>query len=109
MKNQLLSIALLLFLSISLFAQDADTTSSKKEEKVKTGFSLGAVPVLGYNSDIGFMYGGLVKLFWYGDGSRYPMYDHYVYIELSRTTKGNGINRITYDTDKLIPGIRSFF
>ena len=109
MKNRLFSIALLLFTSISLIAQDADTTSSKKEEKIKTGFSPFGVPVLGYNTDIGFMYGGLVKLFWYGDGSRYPMYDHYVYLEISRTTKGNGINQITYDTDKLIPGIRSFF
>jgi hypothetical protein len=75
MKNRLFSIALILSLSISLFAQDADTTSSKKEEKIKSGF---------------------------------PMYDHSVYLEWSRTTKGNGINQITYDTDKLIPGIRSF-
>jgi len=109
MKNRLFSIGILLFLSISLIAQDADTISSKKEEKVKTGFSPFGVPVLGYNTDVGFMYGGLVKLFWYGDGSRYPMYNHYVYVEVSRTTKGNGINQITYDTDKLIPGIRSFF
>ncbi|NOR34828.1 MAG: hypothetical protein GQ579_09125, partial [Bacteroidales bacterium] len=109
MKNRLFSIALLMSLSISLIAQDADTTSSAKEEKVKTGFSPFGVPVIGYNSDIGFMYGALVKLHWYGDGSRYPKYDHMVYVEWSRTTKGNGINQITYDTDKLIPGIRSFF
>jgi outer membrane protein assembly factor BamA len=109
MKSRLSSIGLLLFLSISLFAQDADTTSTKKEEKIKTVFSPFGVPVVGYNSDIGFMYGALVKLHWYGDGSRYPKYDHMVYVEWSRTTKGNGINQITYDTDKLIPGIRSFF
>jgi outer membrane protein assembly factor BamA len=109
MKNRLFSIGLLLFLSISLIAQDADTTSTKKEEKIKTGFSPIPLPVLGYNTDIGFMYGGLVQLYWYGDGSRYPKYDHYVYLEISRTTKGNGINQITYDSDKLIPGIRSFF
>jgi len=29
-------------------------------------------------------------------------------MEWSRTTKGNGINQITYDSDQLIPGIRSF-
>ncbi len=109
MKNRLFSIALILSLSISLFAQDADTTSSKKEEKVKTGFNLGGVPVVAYDTDVGFKYGALVNLYWYGDGSRYPQYDHSVYVEWSRTTKGNGINQITYETDKLIPGIRALF
>ena len=109
MKNRLFSIALILLLSISLFAQDADTTSSKKEEKVKTGFNLGGIPVVAYDTDVGFKYGALVNFYWYGDGSRYPQYDHSVYVEWSRTTKGNGINQITYETDKLIPGIRALF
>ena len=109
MKNRLFSIGLLLFLSITLIAQDADSTSSKKEEKVKTGFSLGPVPVVGYDTDVGFKYGALLNLYWYGDGSRYPQYNHFVYLEWSRTTKGNGINQITYESDRLIPGIRSLF
>jgi len=109
MKNRLFSIALLMSLSISLIAQDADSTSSKKEEKIKTGFSFGALPALAYDSDIGFLYGVIVNLYWFGDGSRYPRYDHSVYVEWSRTTKGKGVNQITYDTDKLIPGVRSFF
>ena len=88
MKNRLLSICLLSIISISLLAQEADTTQSSKEEKVKTGFSLGGVPVVAYDSDIGFKYGALVNLYWYGDGSRYPQYDHSVYVEWSRTTKG---------------------
>ncbi len=95
--------------ALSLMAQNPDTIDHRKEEKVKTGFSLGGVPVVAYDSDIGFKYGALVNLYWFGDGSRYPMYDHSVYLEWSRTTKGNGINQITYDTDQLIPGIRSFF
>ena len=76
---------------------------------MKTGFSLGGVPVVAYDSDIGFQYGALVNLYWYGDGSRYPRYDHSVYLEWSRTTKGKGINQITYESDRLIPGVRSFF
>jgi len=107
MKNRLLSICLLSFVSYTLLAQDSD--SSPREEKIKSGFSLGGVPVVAYDSDLGFKYGALVNLYWFGDGSRYPMYDHSVYVEWSRTTKGSGINQITYDTDKLIPGIRSFF
>jgi len=109
MINRLLSLGLILFISTSLLAQDADTTQSSKQDDVKTGFSLGGVPAVAYNSDIGFLYGAIVNLYWYGDGSRYPKYDHSVYMEWSRTTKGKGINQITYDTDKLIPGIRSFF
>ncbi|MBN1133199.1 MAG: BamA/TamA family outer membrane protein [Bacteroidales bacterium] len=105
--NFLLIVAM--FSVSNLSALDQDTIVTGKEEKIKKGFSLGGVPVVAYDADIGFKYGALVNLYWYGDGSRYPMYDHSVYIEWSRTTKGNGINQITYDTDKLIPGIRSFF
>jgi len=92
-----------------LVAQDPDSTVTEQKKESKSGFSFGGVPVVAYDSDIGFKYGALVNLYWYGDGSRYPMYDHSVYLEWSRTTKGNGINQVTYDTDKLIPGVRSFF
>lgn len=106
--KRLLPFSLAILLIIPVFAQRSDTISTK-DEKIKSGFSFGGVPVVAYDSDIGFKYGALVNLYWFGDGSRYPMYDHSVYIEWSRTTRGNGINQITYDTDKLIPGIRSFF
>jgi len=109
MKTRLLSLLLISFFSLTIIAQESDTVSSSKGEKVKTGFSLGGVPVVAYDSDIGFKYGALVNLYWYGDGSRYPQYDHSVYVEWSRTTKGNGINQITWESDKLIPGIRSLF
>ena len=105
---RLLSLCLLTLFTISLSAQEADSTESKKKEKVKDGFSLGGVPVVAYDTDIGFKYGALVNLYWY-DSLRYPMYDHSVYLEWSRTTKGNGINQLTYETDKLIPGIRALF
>ncbi|MCP4310453.1 MAG: BamA/TamA family outer membrane protein [Bacteroidetes bacterium] len=106
---RLISLCVIAAFMISLSAQDTDSTSSKREENVKDGFSLGGVPVVAYDSDIGFKYGALVNLYWFGDGSRYPQYDHSVYVEWSRTTKGNGINQITYETDKLLPGIRSLF
>jgi hypothetical protein len=109
MNIRLLSAGLAMLIYTGLFAQDADTTSSKKQEKIKTGFNFGGVPVVAYDSDIGFKYGALLNLYWYGDGSRYPQYDHSLYLEWSRTTKGNGINQVTYETDKLIPGIRSLF
>ncbi len=64
--------------------------------------------MVAYDSDIGFKYGALANFFWYGDGSRYPMYNHSVYVEWSQTTKGNGINLFKYDSDQLIPGVRTF-
>ena len=109
MKTRLLSLCLVSLISLSTIAQEADSTTSAKEEKIKTGFSFGGVPVVAYDADVGFKYGAVVNLYWFGDGSRYPKYDHSLYLEWSRTTRGNGINQITYDTDKLIPGIRSFF
>ena len=108
MNIRLMVPGVLCALGLSLTAQDADTIVSKNQENAKEGFSMGGVPVVAYDSDVGFKYGALVNLYWY-DSTRYPMYDHSIYLEWSRTTKGNGINQFTYDSDKLIPGIRSFF
>lgn len=96
MKGKLLFFVLLL-LSLSLLSQ----------EKVKTGFGFGALPAVSFDSDLGFQYGAIVNLFHYGDGTNFPKYDHSLYMELSRYTKGTGINRIMYDTEKLLPGIRT--
>ncbi len=96
-------------ISLVLCAQEPDALIEKKAEEVKTGWTFGGVPVVAYNADVGFQYGALVNLYNFGDGSRYPMYDQSIYLEWSRTTKGSGINQITWDTDRLIPGIRSFF
>lgn len=103
MKKTLLILSFA-FVFTSVFSQN-DSTQTKKE-KVKTGFSLGAVPVVAYNTDTGFKYGGLVNFYWYGDGTNYPNYNHSLYVEWSRTTKGSGINQLTYDTRTLIPGMR---
>jgi outer membrane protein assembly factor BamA len=93
---------------LSLQAQNqADTTkAAKKADKIKKGWNFGGLPVIAYDSDIGFKYGALINLFYYGDGTRYPKYDHSLYFEWSRTTKGSGINQFTYDSEHLIPGIR---
>ncbi len=95
----------ILFFALSLFSQEDD----KKKEKIKTGFSMGGVPVVAYDADTGFKYGGLVNFYHYGDGSNYPNYNHSLYLEWSRTTKGSGINQITYDALTLIPKTRVTF
>jgi len=95
-------LAIFLMACIPLLAQEEST----EKEKIKKGWSFGAIPVVAYDSDIGFKYGGLVNFYDYGDGSNYPKYDQSIYLEWSRTTKGSGINQFTYDSEKLIPGVR---
>jgi hypothetical protein len=101
-KSFLLSFTLIFICALSFAAND--TTSVKK--KIKSGWSFGAIPVIAFDTDIGLKYGGLVNFYHYGDGTIYPEYKHSIYLEWSRTTKGSGINQITYDSKYLIPGVR---
>jgi hypothetical protein len=78
-----------------------------QEDVTKTGWNFGALPTVTFDTDLGFQYGALVNLYNYGDGSRYPNYDHSLYFEVSRFTKGSGINRFYYDSDKLIEGLQT--
>ena len=57
-------------------------------------------------SDMGLQYGALANIYYYGDGSTYPQYFHSFYFEVSRYTKGTGINQFFFDSKKLIPEIR---
>ncbi len=76
----------------------------QKNEKAVKGLKLLPLPVIGYNIDIGFQYGIILNLFNYGDGSEYPDYRYSIYTELSRTTKGSGVNQLFFDSKYLIPG-----
>lgn len=80
---------------------------SAQEEVAKDGWNFGALPALSFDTDLGFQYGALVNLFDYGDGSGYPNYNHSLYMEVSRFTKGSGYNRFYYDSDKLIKGLQT--
>jgi outer membrane protein assembly factor BamA len=75
-------------------------------EPLKTGWTFGALPAISFNTDLGLQYGGLVNLYYFGDGSTYPKYMHSIYAEISRYTKGSGVNRLFYDSEYLIPNIR---
>ena len=92
---------LLIFCFTGLKAQE------EKKQVTKDGWNFGALPTVTFDTDLGFQYGALVDLYQYGDGSRYPKYDHKFYFEVSRYTKGSGINRFYYDSDKLIKGLQT--
>lgn len=87
-------------------AQTDSLKQSTKKEKIKTGWNVGGLPVVAFDTDLGFEYGALVNFFNYGDGTTYPQYKHSIYAEVSRYTKGSGINRLFYDSKYLIPNIR---
>ncbi len=72
-------------------------------EEAKSGWSWGGVPAVAYNSDNGFTYGIILQPFHYGDGSMYPDYLFSIYSELSRTTKGGGVNKLFFDSKYLMP------
>jgi len=116
MKKSILLISFLVVSATSILAQTQQDTTSQTQakqdttaenENIKTGFSFGAVPALSYDSDLGFLYGIILNLYDFGDGSDYPNYDHSLYLEWSRTTKGSGKNQLIFDSKKLIKGIRT--
>lgn len=86
----------------SLWAQTKD-----QQIITKQGWNFGALPAITFDSDLGFQYGAVVELFHYGDGSRYPQYDHSMYLEASRFTKGSSIYRFQYDSDRLLKGLQT--
>ncbi|NCA86850.1 MAG: hypothetical protein EOM83_15000 [Clostridia bacterium] len=105
MKKIIIATSILLFLMVAVASGQNAADSLDKEEKVKTGWNFGLLPAISWDNDLGFQYGGLINLYHYGDGSRYPLYNHSVYLEVSAYTRGSGIYRMMYDSDRLIRGL----
>ncbi len=118
--RKLLALMSILLMSFALYAQDTiqnnDNGKKKKKEKVynekgeliKKGWNFGPLPVVGFNSDLGFQYGACVDIFNYGDGSRYPKFDYKMNLEVSAYTKGSLNLRFYGDFYSLIPNSRLF-
>jgi hypothetical protein len=98
-------VVLFSMIFLSLFILNAQ----EKAPITKTGWNFGGLPTITFDTDLGFQYGALVNLYNYGDGTRFPKYNHSLYFEVSRFTKGSGINRFYYDSDKLIKGLQTSF
>lgn len=80
-----------------------------ENKKVKKGWNFGPLPAVGYNSDLGFQFGALCDIFYYGDGSLFPQYLHKFNVEASWYTKGSGVFHLFYDSKFLIPKTRFTF
>ena len=93
-------------LVITLMLLSATVTKAQKQEITKTGLNFGPLPAVAYDADKGFQYGAIMQIYDYGDGSSYPNYDNYAYLEYSRFTKGSQLIQFQYDSKELIPGVR---
>jgi len=101
-KNLLLALAIL---SSTNLAKATEKDKSASTDSIKQGWNFGAIPAISYSTDVGFQYGAAVNFYHYGDGSRFPLYNHSFYVEISRYTKGSGTYRFYYDSDQFIKGI----
>ena len=75
----------------------------KSKDTVRTGWTFGVLPSIAFDSDLGFQFGALTNIYYFGDGSQYPEYLHSFYAEAAYTTKRSGIFRFSYDSKYLIP------
>ena len=83
MKRTLIGL-LLCATGLGLSAQD------NSKEIIKQGWNFGPLPVVGWDSDLGFQYGACVDIFNYGDGTNYPSYNYKMNLEASTYTGAPG-------------------
>ena len=102
------ALAVLMLMAMPLRAQDNSRSISDKEI-IKKGWNFGPLPVVGFDSDLGFQYGLCCDIFNYGDGTRYPSYDYKINLEASTYTKGSSVLRCYGDFKTLIPDGKLFF
>ena len=79
---------LLCAVSLGIVAQESDN-----KEIIKKGWNFGPLPVVGWDSDLGFQYGVCLDIFNFGDGTNYPSYDYKVNFEASTFTGGSSLLR----------------
>jgi len=83
--------------------RDSTKRKKKNEDGIRTGWTFGVLPSVSYDADLGFQFGALTNIYYFGDGSTYPEYLHSFYAEASYTTKRYGVFRLFYDSKYLIP------
>ena len=92
--------------SASILSLAISVQMAVAQSNVKTGWTFGVLPSVAYDADLGFQYGALTNIYFYGDGSTYPEYLHSIYVEANRTTKKSGLFRLNLDSRSLLPGYR---
>lgn len=96
MKNNIILAILLIACPVASLGQDT-------AKLVRKGWTFGVLPSVAFDADLGFQYGALTNIYYFGDGSTYPEYLHSFYAEAAYTTKHFGLFRFSYDSKYLIP------
>ena len=104
-----ISVLLLALFCGGAGAQEGRSPELSDKEIIKKGWNVGPLPVVGFDSDLGFQYGLCCDIFNYGDGSHYPQYDFKVNMEASRYTKGSSVLRSYGEFKRLIPEGKLFY
>ena len=73
---------------------------------VKTGYSFVPFPLAGFDGAKGFLFGGLMNVYDFGDGSTYPNPKSSAYFEASGYTGGSKTFVASYDSGRRLPGVR---
>lgn len=96
-------------LALLLCATTLGLTAQDDKEIIKKGWNFGPLPVVGWDSDLGFQYGACIDIFNFGDGSNYPSYNYKMNLEASTYTGGSSLLRCYGDFKTLIPNGKLFF
>ncbi len=97
-----LSLALSLSLSLSFLPLQAEDSSSV----VKTGHSFVPFPMAGYDGAKGVLFGALMNVYDFGDGSKYPNPKSSGYFEASGYTGGSKTFVASFDSGSLFTQMR---
>lgn len=91
------------YLFLTLLVLAMASLSAQENPNVRKGWTFGILPSVAFDADLGFQYGALTNIYYFGDGSIYPEYFHSFYAEAAYTTKQYGLFRLSYDSKYLIP------
>ena len=100
--KRLIAMLFALLLTLGALAQN-------KKAVEKTGFSLGAFPIVAFDQDKGLQLGALANIYDFGKSGWYPNPRQQMYLEASWFTKGSQLYVLSYDNRFLIPGVRFSF
>jgi outer membrane protein assembly factor BamA len=94
--------------AVSQTSQDSSLTKKQKSvtDTSRTGWSLGPLPAIAYDSDLGLYYGLILELFDYGDGKIYPNYYQKLYFQVSGYSKGSSEHQFEWETYTFIPSMK---
>jgi outer membrane protein assembly factor BamA len=94
--------------SVSQTATDPDLSKNQNpvSDTGRTGWSVGPLPAIAYDSDLGLYYGLIMELFDYGNGKIYPNYYQKLYFQVSGYSKGSSEHMFEWETYTFIPSMK---